>query len=371
MIYLKCLIRNIGVTVVLWVLLNLVTGETPLVLFYDLKSGFRYHLAYPAGIAVIVLLVVLKEWKGIRLSWKVRIGSSRFIQIPPSGNSRYRWLFTAGYAALCIAFAGAWALSGSPAKRGQSWQGDPLIGHSFSGIDGLTYTGSLEAFLEGYANGYRTFEVDIIFTSDDELVLAHGWAQSAEAAGRDEWNDMPPTMDEFLETPAWGGGYTLLTLADLFNIMENYPDIWIVTDTKYTDTEQVRRQFQKLVDTARENGCMDVLDRVIVQLYHEKMYAVIQKIYPFQSYIFTMYQRWWGDPGEFGALCRWCLSHGVWAVTTKGDISYEEAWRIARAYGLDVYVHTINDISEADVFFESGVSGIYTDFIRREELKED
>ncbi len=368
----KHVIRNMGAAIGLWMIFNLIIGETPLVLLYDLKSGFRYHLAYPLGIAVIVILLALKEWRGIRLKWEIRIGASHFLQIPPTRGSKYRGLFAAVCAAVCLALTGAWAFSGNLSKRDGSWQGDLLIGHSFSGIDDMTYTGSMEAFLEGYANGYRTFEVDIIFTSDDELVLAHGWTQSAEAAGREEWKETPPTMDEFLETPIGDGGYTPLALSDLFRLMQAYPDIWVVTDTKYTDEELVSRQFSRLVETARENGCVDVLDRVIVQLYHERMYEPVQRIYPFRSYIFTVYQRWWGeDFGEFSAICRWCVSHGVDAVTMLGTFSYEEAWRIAAAYGLDVYVHTINEVSEAERFLESGVRGIYTDFIRREELEEE
>lgn len=369
---LKVIVRNIGTAVGLWMIFHLIIGETPLVLLYDFRSGFRYHMAYPFCVAVIVILLAIKERAGLQLKWKIRIGASRFVQVPPERGSKYYGLFMAVCTIACLALVGVWAVFGNPSSKDEAWQGDLLIGHSFSGIDGTTYTGSKEAFLEGYANGYRTFEVDIIFTSDEELVLAHGWEQSAEASGRGEWKETPPTMGEFLETPIGDNGYTPLALSDLFRLMQAYPDIWIITDTKYTDSEQVERQFSRMIETARENACMDVLDRVVVQLYREQMYEPIQRIYPFQSYIFTMYQRWWGENwGEFSAICRWCVSHGVHAVTMKGDFSYEKAWRIAAAYGLDVYVHTINEVSEAARFLESGVRGVYTDFIKENELEAD
>lgn len=362
---------GIGYVIGLWVPLNLIAGESPQVLLYDLKSGFLYHMGYLSAVVVVLVLFVLKERSRVRLKWRIRFGASRFLQLPPAPDSRYYKLFYGLCIVIGVTLMAVWGISDHDTRNTRwngTWQGDLLIGHSFSGVDESTYTGSREAFFEGYENGYRTFEVDIMFTSDDELVLVHEWPQAAEAAGHEEWKEKAPTMCEFLEAPIWGE-YTPLALSDLFGLMQEYPDIWIVTDTKYTDSEQVSRQFNKLVETARVNNCAEVLERVVVQIYNERMLETVQSIYPFSSYIFTMYQRWWGgDMREFGEICRWCVSHGGDAITMPGTFSYEKAWRIASTYGIDVYVHTINDVSEAERYLDGGIRGVYTDFIRRDEL---
>jgi glycerophosphoryl diester phosphodiesterase len=77
--------------------------------------------------------------------------------------------------------------------------------------------------------------------------------------------------------------------------MRDYPDIWIVTDTKYKDPEMVNKQFTIMKETALKADALDVFDRFIVQLYSEEMHEAVEAVYPFEPYIFTMYQRWFGD----------------------------------------------------------------------------
>ena len=48
------------------------------------------------------------------------------------------------------------------------------IMHALGGMDGkYSYTNSIDALERTYAEGYRLFEVDVSFTSDNKLVLAH------------------------------------------------------------------------------------------------------------------------------------------------------------------------------------------------------
>ncbi len=353
-------------------LLNIFCHESPILLFYDLKSGFRYHPQYAkklvllcGGIIVPVVLYLIGKKIGIKLEWEIRTGAHTIV-IPLQKNSRFRRFFYAVCTAGCISLTGGWVIANHCAVN--LWKGDLLIGHSFSGIDGYTYTGSREAFEEGYANGYRTFEVDIMFSGDGELILVHEWPQAALAAGHEEWNDCLPATEEFLNAPIYGK-YTPLAFSDLLMIMEEYTDIWIVTDTKYADQESISREFTKLVNTAQELGYSDVLDRFVVQLYNEQMYEVVRGIYPFSSYIFTMYQRWWGeDYDDFNAICRWCVVHGINAITMPGTFSYEQAWEIAGDYGIAIYVHTINSAADAESFLDNGIKGLYTDFLKADEL---
>ena len=52
-----------------------------------------------------------------------------------------------------------------------------VIAHAGGGIDGNIYTDSLEALNQSYQNGTRLFDIDLRFTSDDEIVLRHDWTE--------------------------------------------------------------------------------------------------------------------------------------------------------------------------------------------------
>lgn len=154
--------------------------------------------------------------------------------------------------------------------------------------------------------------------------------------------------------------------------MREYPDIWIVTDTKYKDPEMVNKQFTIMKETALKADALDVFDRFIVQLYSEEMHEAVEAIYPFESYIFTMYQRWFGDDeAEFTKICRWSYEHNVDNIAMGWDLVNTDILEICNRYHLDVYVNTVNKADEAKQLLKDGVKGIYTDRLSASDFKED
>ena len=51
----------------------------------------------------------------------------------------------------------------------------------------------------------------------------------------------------------WYGKYHPVNLEELFKLMQNYPDIYIVTDTKYTDKQHVQDQFSAFLESAKKH----------------------------------------------------------------------------------------------------------------------
>ncbi len=242
------------------------------------------------------------------------------------------------------------------------WDGATLIGHSFFGIDGNAYTGSKEAFLVGYDKGIRTFEVDFQFTSDDKLVLIHDWTI------HNTFKEVP-TEEEFLNTKILGK-YTTMSFKDLLSLMEEYPDIFIVTDSKYTDNEFVKKTFETILNMTKELHKEYLLDRFIVQIYHEEMYDIVTNIYPFKNIIFTLYQRWFNDDIEdFKEICKWSEEHHIKAITMMNAYYSDTLMEILKEYHLDVYLHTENDVNKAREFLSDGVRGIYTDTIGEKDIE--
>lgn len=240
-----------------------------------------------------------------------------------------------------------------------SYLSPQLIIHAMGLIDGVSYTNSLEAFQIHYANGQRYFETDFSVTSDDRLVAKHDWGDGWQEGIDDEH---VPTEEFFVNTPLLGK-YTPLSLEDIILLMQQYEDVYIVTDTKDADPVLARKDISILVETAREMDAMGVLDRFVIQFYNTEMYEAIKDIYDFPNYIFTLYQVWFGDEGEFADHCRFCAVNGVRTIT-MWDYKYadnQNLSRIAKRYGIQIYVHTVNDRETAEKMLSLGAYGIYTD----------
>lgn len=248
------------------------------------------------------------------------------------------------------------------------WQGDALVSHALGRVDGYAYTNSLEAFESNYEKGHRTFEVDLYLTQDEKVVLAHDWNYNAKVQKQAWTEQMPPTEEEFKNAKIYND-FTPLTYTDLLRLMNTHTDVWIITDTKYTDKELMEIQFHYMVDTAVSLGMEAVLDRIIIQIYNEEMYSVVNTIYPFRSYIFTLYKRWKDDIADFKKICRWCKDEGVNTITIPVKLYSTDIRLIAEEYGVDLYVHTENNVLKAKELLKNGVQGIYTDSLSEADFK--
>ncbi|OKP81736.1 hypothetical protein A3844_25475 [Paenibacillus helianthi] len=53
-----------------------------------------------------------------------------------------------------------------------------IVAHAMGGINGHTYTNTLEAFAANYEQGSRIFEADLLLTTDEQLVARHEWTHN-------------------------------------------------------------------------------------------------------------------------------------------------------------------------------------------------
>lgn len=356
-------------------LIQFLQKESWYLLWIDVMSKFEDNKAFIRGFFVLIVLMccwIVWSYLGIsgkiRIAWKIRIGKHIWYYY----NCKYLnkiYLTVVIVAVVLICCIVGWAGKDFFRIKGNLWDGSVVIGHSFGEIEGHIYTGTLEAFQNNYQKGLRVFEVDFDITSDDKVVLRHDWNQKLQEGVS---ADHPPTQEEFLKIPILGK-YTPLSFEDLCMIMKEYPDIWIVTDSKYKEPELVKKQFGIMKDTAEQidGGCSEIFDRLIVQIYNEEMYEALEEVYPFKSYIFTMYQRWFGGEEEYIELCRWSAEHNIPVITMGWDLVNKDILEISNRYHLDIYVNTINKVEEAKRLLKDGVRGVYTDKLRPLDLEEN
>jgi glycerophosphoryl diester phosphodiesterase len=129
-----------------------------------------------------------------------------------------------------------------------------LVAHAGGAVRGLTYTNSRDALDENYAKGYRVFELDFEWTTDDRLVLVHDWRHTSSQFG------VPPHVFSYKEFVGRTRRDKLhqLTFEDLHEWLRDHRDAFVVTDTKSSN--------ELLLEYLRKNGG-DILPQLIIQIY--------------------------------------------------------------------------------------------------------
>ena len=264
--------------------------------------------------------------------------------------------------AMIVLDAGSYLSRMHRLNQKQWYDTENTIVHALGSIDGVAYTNSKEALEYSYEAGNRLFECDLIMTSDGQIVACHDWefwnrvANQNNSAG----GDYIPELEEFMSCKIMGK-YTPLSGNDIVRFLKDHPDMYIVTDTKYAEPEKIKEEFQALVEVAVRNDCEETLDRFIVQIYHGYMYDMVDEIYQFPNYIFTLYAEGYrGEDDKMQQYAEFCMLHDIDVITMNAEYYQDGLSDICDRYDLHIFVHTVNEDDEIQTFHEKGI-GVYTD----------
>lgn len=255
-----------------------------------------------------------------------------------------------------------------PYNFNYSWiEDNPYIAHAFGGILGNSYTNSYEAFLLNYQLGHRIFEVDFSITDDGKTVSAHDaghWLANSTIppstlSAINTTDDKTFTYDNFMSS-LWYDKYHPIDLTTLFQLMQEYPDIYIVTDTKYFDKEHVEQQFTAFRSIA-ETIDSSLLDRFIIQIYKPEMLDYIMEIYPWKSVIYTLYAN--GGSYTIENVIEFANQTGVKFITIPDIWLTEDISKAWLSSDLHIAVHTVNHLTRVNELHSLGITTIYTDFL--------
>jgi glycerophosphoryl diester phosphodiesterase len=247
----------------------------------------------------------------------------------------------------------------------QKWSdqmGSLDIAHAMGAIDGDIYTNSLDAFEYNYSRGYRVFEVDLSWTSDGELVLWHNW--SLNRINSSFPKGYVPTLAEF-ESARIYGKYTSLTYEDLLGLMEGYPDVTIVLDTKVKTADAATKLYTKMKDTAVAEDQLDTFDRMAAYVYSKSTFQAIDSVYHFKNYVYGYYLLTKSAPSSssFASVAKFCNDNGIDVIAMNHNWWSTKYKSAAKTYDVAVAVHTVNSLSTAKRLLSAGVSSIVTDYL--------
>ncbi|MDD3049249.1 MAG: glycerophosphodiester phosphodiesterase family protein [Bacilli bacterium] len=239
-----------------------------------------------------------------------------------------------------------------------------VITHALGGIDGKTYTNSIDALDDNYQKGKRVFEADFNYTSDGKIILTHDFQET-----EDNLIDFPdgyvPTYEEFMNNRIYYK-YHPSDAQQLLTYMNEHYDMYLVTDVKYEDPTTITSILSELVNMAKEANMESVLDRFIIQFYSEQNYYDIQSVYPFKNYIYSLYAE---ANKDFEAVKNFCLANKVPVVLMKSSwVKDETTLNVFNENNIKVYVYTLNNLTNIFNRKSQGVYGFVSDYAYNKDI---
>lgn len=251
-----------------------------------------------------------------------------------------------------------------------SWTKHQVIAHALGGYKGQQGTNSLEAFQESLQKGFKLFEVDLNFTKDGVLVAKHDWHN-----GKCRWDWL--TLENFRKRMK-SQNLTGLTFTEILILMDKIKDIFLIIDIKHSDSESIKKYFNCIVSTCHQVN-PEILNRIIPEIYTEKMFEDVESIHPFKSYLYSTYlypREEQASPDYPQKISNFCLKNSIKAVAahfvfkklkstnglkTKIYIR-QDLIKELKEKNIKLFVHPVNE-PDLPVFLTKGIHGLYTDFL--------
>ena len=238
-----------------------------------------------------------------------------------------------------------------------------VIRHAGGGIDGNYYSGSLESWDLSYQRGCRVLDVDLSFTSDEVLVVRHGWSDNLEENSLCPMSNSRKDIDqngqiryykpyhrmdieEFERTKPFRR-YTPLTCEDMINYMAVHSDLYVALDMK----DELLPSYKYLVKLAREMNLESTLQRMIVSVYDVEFYDSVMAIFPFDNW---MLRQHYVDERNYSLLISDCLSYNIPAVNVSSCYADDEGIQWLNNAGIYTYVAVCDYISDMDIYHSKG-----------------
>jgi glycerophosphoryl diester phosphodiesterase len=222
-----------------------------------------------------------------------------------------------------------------------------LVAHGGGIYKGSVISSSLQALDNAYKSGFKFIEVDMAWTTDKELILAHDWGGHM---GR-YFNSEPRKYSraEFKKLKM-SNGLQQMDFYDLVAWLKKNKGVYIVTDIKFLKNDAFKYIKEK------SDGQMN---RFVMQIKRFEQHAVAQKL-GFKNIILTIFSL----PATDDEIVKFTKDRELLAVTIPKETveTSDLSERLARQ-GHFVYAHTVNDVAQFERFKAKGVKGIYTDEI--------
>lgn len=217
------------------------------------------------------------------------------------------------------------------------------IAHAGGAIDGITYTNSLEALNLSLSKGFKAVELDLIKTSDNVLIAGHDWAHFKNIIGN-ETVDEQPMHSSAISKYKIHEKYTIITSADISNILAQNPQLILFTD-KSNDFQLIKDIGFDARVYVEVFGVLNYIKAIFSDIKNPVLNVDIGRF----GYVYAMARIVFLDP-RLVAL----------SVNAVKEYPYYLDW--LRDRNLKVFIYTSNDENVIKEMIEKYDATIYVDF---------
>ena len=242
------------------------------------------------------------------------------------------------------------------AKRAAAENPPRVIAHAGGDVRSYNTTNSLEAVQQAVSAGHTLIELDMLITADEKIVMVHDFGSSWTVEHLGVKFKERPTEEEYLSNRIHGI-FTPMSFDMLTEILDEHPDVRIVTDCKENSLELLSLISRKYPD---------YIGNIAPQIYDYYQYEQVKR-FGYKDIIFTLYTMGYMD---YDRLLSFVRDNDIFAVTVGVGYLYEDAaYRLAKD-GVRVYMHPLNDFEEANMLMEKGIYGVYSSTLAPDEFEE-
>lgn len=208
------------------------------------------------------------------------------------------------------------------------------IAHGCGEYEGISRPNILPAVENAYYNNDVHFlEVDLCWTSDEELVCLHAWG-----------GDYPDqtTLKNFMQMKLLGE-YDPMSLDMLADWLREHPDVYVVPDIKSNNTEALKKISEDYPD---------ILEQFIPYLFHKNEYDKIHGL-GFNNIVLAIYQMTTPekkDPKGLVAFAKEKNLTGILLSVSDGD----EYYKAAKGSGVPIWSYSFAAVDKMKAYQEKG-----------------
>lgn len=220
------------------------------------------------------------------------------------------------------------------------------IAHACGGIDGTTYTNSLEALEQSYRLKYKYIEIDISETHDGKFVLIHDWQETQKKL----FGKTGITSEKELLSSKMIKGFTPLNLDMSLKWLAEHHDVFFISDTKNVSSIKIFQYVAKYYP--------ELINRFIPQIYSFAEYDKALEL-GYQNIVLTLYRLQDSD----NEIINFISTHKLLAVSMgKEKADQRFAFKIKKL-GVKTIAFTINEMQEQKTYEKLGIDVFFTDFL--------
>jgi hypothetical protein len=229
-----------------------------------------------------------------------------------------------------------------------------VIAHGGGTVAGFDTSSSVDAVMQSIYNGFKVIELDMEFSSDNQIIMLHDWDRTIETyLGRDFGNKLSESQ---FNGQLICGKFEPLTFKKLVEILDANSDVRIVTDTKGDNI--------KLLTTIAQRY-PNYVDRMIPQIYHYDEYDAVADL-GYKDIIITLYAM---ESVDCNQLLSFVKEKNIYAVTMPSNYAVMGLEKKLTEAGAVVYTHPIYTVEEAQQEFLKGAYGIYSSTLIPSEIE--